>query len=1383
MAVFQARRMSWRVLLPLVMLVILALACNLTTGDEDKKDQKGTPVSGAGQPSVVVQAPQDGAQVLINGDVLVYAVASDSAGVTRVELVVNNFVVASQASPSLDTGDKEFRVLLKWRPVTAGPQAFQVVPWRGSVRGTPVTVTLNVRSRASEITQTPAPTLAFITPTQAQNQTCRAQIAVGALNVRSGPGLVYDIIGSASIGQELAILGRQLYPDPWWQVWYTGRWGWVSGYYVNTLGNCAGIGITLPPASPTPRPNSQLPTLLPTQTPLPPTWTPVIPTSTPLPPGTATATNTPIPCRVRVTTAGLPVYSGPGEMYTQMTILSAGQQFLVTGRDTPNTWLQIAIAGTSGWVRVTGVERQGDCSTVGAVPAPPSPTPTLTNTATLPVSLTPTNTATLTATVTQTPSITLTPSLTPTGSLAPSSTFTITPTGTATFTVTPPPTFTEMPTETATPPATFTEMPTETATATETPTITSTPSETATGTLEPSATFTNTPTPTVTETPTATFTETPIPTETVTETPSPTATLTAAPTETATFTATPTVMPTETPTITPTATAVPNSNPVINGLAPVSLNVGELRDVVYTASDPDGDALVNPVALSDNPGVVGASSPALGTVNLSAVAAGSALITVSVEDARGGTATASFTVIVAQPNRIPVINPISPLTMNVSETRDVTYTASDPDGDTLTNAVAFSDNGGVSAFVSEPGTISLSASAPVTANITVSVQDGRGGVGSTTFAVTVVQPNRNPVINPLPPVTLNIGETREVFYVASDADGDPLVNPVALSDNDGVAGASSPALGTINLSAAAAGTATITVSVEDGRGGVGSTTFVVTVVQPNRNPVINPIPPLTLNIGETRDVTYTASDPDGDALVNPVALVDNSAVVNVFAPDLGTVNLSALVAGTATITVSVEDGKGGVATTTFVVTVAQANRNPAIDPIAPLTLGVGETRDVTYTASDPDGDALVNPVAFADNGAVVSAFSPGLGTINLSGLTAGTATITVSVEDGRGGTATTTFAVTVAQANQNPTIDPISPVSLGIGEARDVTYTASDPDGNSLVNPVAISDNDGVVSASSPGLGTVSLLANGAGTATVTVSVEDGQGGTASTTFAVTVESAPPPPDNTDLINLDDLPNIPDFEGDLLDNVRNIYANGLALPSPVNPGVFSVVGDAPPSAFLAEFADGVGDFGALDDAGELNDLVFYYTSAILPPGGNSFQSGGAFGTNPDWRAGDLLDPVRADPGWCAGQTPLDCELTVNRPAVVFVVIGRNDVLNNTPMDQFSAQIEAITQAIIAQGGIPVLTTIPGSQDAYPSLQAYNTAIARVADDYDVPLLNIWRRINSSAPSGVDGNLQLTWSGVGDVLNDAELNTYGIPNRNLVALRILQRIRTSVPIPG
>lgn len=65
----------------------------------------------------------------------------------------------------------------------------------------------------------------------------------GDVNVRSGPGLDYDVIGSASRGQTLAYAGETRNDDrgiAWYSVTYNGRKGWVSSRYANLNGSSSG---------------------------------------------------------------------------------------------------------------------------------------------------------------------------------------------------------------------------------------------------------------------------------------------------------------------------------------------------------------------------------------------------------------------------------------------------------------------------------------------------------------------------------------------------------------------------------------------------------------------------------------------------------------------------------------------------------------------------------------------------------------------------------------------------------------------------------------------------------------------------------------------------------------------------------------------------------------------------------------------------------------------------------------------------------------------------------------------------------------------------------------------------------------------------------------
>ncbi|MCB0209578.1 MAG: PKD domain-containing protein [Anaerolineae bacterium] len=94
-----------------------------------------------------------------------------------------------------------------------------------------------------EITRTPpAPTVAQLTTT-------------ANLNVRSGPGTDYDILGVLLLGQSAEIIGRNA-EATWWQVKYpsaTQDFGWVSAQFVQAS-NIANVPIVTAPPAPTPVP-------------------------------------------------------------------------------------------------------------------------------------------------------------------------------------------------------------------------------------------------------------------------------------------------------------------------------------------------------------------------------------------------------------------------------------------------------------------------------------------------------------------------------------------------------------------------------------------------------------------------------------------------------------------------------------------------------------------------------------------------------------------------------------------------------------------------------------------------------------------------------------------------------------------------------------------------------------------------------------------------------------------------------------------------------------------------------------------------------------------------------------------------------------------------
>jgi uncharacterized protein YraI len=80
--------------------------------------------------------------------------------------------------------------------------------------------------------------------------------ASNALNVRSGPGTAYPVVGALNSGEQADIVAKNPEGD-WWQVTLpSGGTGWVYGPLVQAQGDTSAIAVAsdIPPAPPTPTP-------------------------------------------------------------------------------------------------------------------------------------------------------------------------------------------------------------------------------------------------------------------------------------------------------------------------------------------------------------------------------------------------------------------------------------------------------------------------------------------------------------------------------------------------------------------------------------------------------------------------------------------------------------------------------------------------------------------------------------------------------------------------------------------------------------------------------------------------------------------------------------------------------------------------------------------------------------------------------------------------------------------------------------------------------------------------------------------------------------------------------------------------------------------------
>lgn len=277
--------------------------------------------------------------------------------------------------------------------------------------------------------------------------------------------------------------------------------------------------------------------------------------------------------------------------------------------------------------------------------------------------------------------------------------------------------------------------------------------------------------------------------------------------------------------------------------------------------------------------------------------------------------------------------------------------------------------------------------------------------------------NRPPVFDVQPSnINLGVGQTQTVNLSFSDPDGDP-VSLTASSDNAAVAFIISFGQASFDVVGQSAGTATITITLQDPSGATANASIVATVTAANNPPVFTAEPqPVTVNQGQTSNVVLMFSDPDGDT-VSFTAQSANPAIASVTPLDATTFQVGGVAAGQTTVTIQLSDGKGGTAQRTITVTVnaVQTNDPPQFDvePL-PITITVGDSDIVILQVSDPNGDPITLQVTPAVQGLLAVTVLDG-SSFTVQGLAAGNTTVTIVLRDGKNGTAQRTVQATITQ--------------------------------------------------------------------------------------------------------------------------------------------------------------------------------------------------------------------------------------------------------------------------------------------------------------------------------------------------------------------------------
>jgi len=543
---------------------------------------------------------------------------------------------------------------------------------------------------------------------------------------------------------------------------------------------------------------------------------------------------------------------------------------------------------------------------------------------------------------------------------------------------------------------------------------------------------------------------------------------------------------------------------------------------------------------------------------------GSAIITLTVTDGSGGSTNTSFTVTVAAPNRPPVVSAIGPqsidedastgpLALSVGDdltlAGSLSLTATSSNTTLVPAGNVLLGGGGSNRTVTVTPTANLSGSSLITINVT----DGNDATTSVSFVVTVNPVNDLPTLSPIADVALSApGVPREVALSgigSGAANESQLLVVTASSSNpalvpDPVVNYTSPnSTGTLTLTPLAAGSATITVTVNDGgpQNPLFSRTFSLSVGGP---PTISAVTDqVTDEDTPTGAISVTLADETSTTNLSFTASSSNTNLLpgaNIALGGTGpnrTVTLTPATnqSGVSIVTLTAVDSDTNTTSHSFVLIVNPVNDRPTLDPLASFSVPKGAGLQVvpltgigsgaTNEAQTPTVSAISSDVRLLPTPTVNYTSPSASGSLSFMPVpnASGTATVSVVVSDGQSlnGSITQSFTVTILATNDPPTISNIpdqstaedSPLQIGflvddletVAAALTLTASSSDP---SLV-PVG---NIVFGGAGRNRAAIITPAANRSGSVTIAITVTDAGGATANDSFVFTVNGLNDPP-------------------------------------------------------------------------------------------------------------------------------------------------------------------------------------------------------------------------------------------------------------------------------
>ncbi len=582
--------------------------------------------------------------------------------------------------------------------------------------------------------------------------------------------------------------------------------------------------------------------------------------------------------------------------------------------------------------------------------------------------------------------------------------------------------------------------------------------------------------------------------------------------------------------------------------------------------------------------------------------------------------TKKTTVTITDDDESPVLDEIEDVTVRLGQAVDITASATDGDGDTV--AYAWTRKSGETVPAIPNGTalnqaqLMFTPAAVGTYTLTVTASDGNENEDTEEVTVTV---SSSAVVSV--PAVLTVAEgvgNASVTVTTAVAFGKAVELSVAYGGSSAT-GAADPSGGDYDndavtvLTFGAGDTAkaiaipitdddldesdeTFTVTIAAGDGGLpggwvlGTKQTTVTITDDDESPVLDEIEDVTVRLGQAVDITASATDGDGDTVAYAWTRKSGEtvpAIPNGTALNQAQLMFTPAAVGTYTLTVTASDGNenedteevtvtvssSAVVSVPAVLTVAEGVGNASVTVTTAAAFGTAVELSVAYGGSSATGAADPSGGDYDNDAVTVLTFGAGDTTkaiaipITDDDLDESDETFTVTIAAGDGGLpggwvlGTKQTTVTITDDDESPVLDEIEDVTVRLGQAVDITASATDGDGDTVA--YAWTRKDGETVPAIPGgtdLGRARLMFTPAavGTYTLTVTASDGNDNEDTEEVTVTVSSSA-------VVSVPAVLTVAEGVGNASVTVTTAAAFGTAVELSVAYGGSSATGAADPS--------------------------------------------------------------------------------------------------------------------------------------------------------------------------------------------------------------------------